>query len=72
MSVNIQYRYVTAYVNTRGLGLVSQHAWTCPALSILCGVGATVAAARASRAQEEEEELFVFIGYCRGTQGARC
>ena len=22
--------------------------------------------------EEEEEELFVFIGYCRGTQSARC
>jgi len=22
--------------------------------------------------EEEEEGLFVFIGYCRGTQGARC
>ena len=22
--------------------------------------------------EEKEERLFVFIGYCRGTQGARC
>ena len=25
-----------------------------------------------SEEEEEEEELFVFIGYCRGTQGASC
>ena len=27
---------------------------------------------RATQEEEEEEELFVFIGYCRGTQSDRC
>ena len=27
---------------------------------------------RATQEEEEKEELFVFIGYCRGTQSDRC